>query len=285
MERSDNLASSPESSRLAVALTQDYAKAIDNYRIQRLMNILPAARKRKATKENIPSDRSMFSCERYQFFLDAPFEICNQCCSVMKKRPAADYKKRTGRNPMTAETASESRLRTQIWLKQGCNAFDAKKPKSMPMAFWTEQDILLYLYLHGDEMVDARKSAFEASHPGYTETELEEIYKKGEWGPICSVYGEIIKDNEVDGQLDLEDLGLFDMGRPTLKTTGAQRTGCMYCMFGIHMDKEPNRLQRMKYTHPNAYKLAMKPESEGGLGYKDKIDWINEHGGFHIKYE
>jgi len=42
----------------------------------------------KATMENIPSslpDRSMFSCERYQFFLDAPFEISNQCCKVMSK--------------------------------------------------------------------------------------------------------------------------------------------------------------------------------------------------------
>lgn len=154
---------------------------------------------------------------------------------------------------ITAEMASESRLRTQVWLQQGCNAFEAKKPKSMPMAFWTEQDVLYYIWLNKI--------------------------------PIASVYGDVIKENEVDGQLDLEDLGLFDMGRPTLKTTGVNRTGCMFCLFGIHLEEEPTRLQRMKKTHPKIYEWMMKPESEGGLGYKDKIDWINEHGGMNIKYE
>ena len=285
VDQSKDLPTSWESERLKTALTQDYGKTIDNYRIQRLMDILPM-KKGKATAENIPSkpDRSMFSCERYQFFLDAPFEISQHCCSVMKKAPAKAYSKRTKRQPMTAEMASESRLRTQIWLKQGCNAFDSKKPKSMPLSFWTEADILYYIYLHGDEMIEARKRAFEAENPDFTESELAEIYANGEWGAICSVYGDIIKENEVDGQIDWEDFGLFDMGRPQLKTTGAGRTGCFACLFGIQLEKEPNRLQRMKVTHPKLYKWLMKPEEEGGMGYKDKIDWINEHGGFHIKY-
>ena len=46
---------------------------------------------------------------------------------------------------MTAEMAEESRLRTQEWLKNGCNGFDMKEPKSMPMSFWTEQDIYIYI--------------------------------------------------------------------------------------------------------------------------------------------
>lgn len=194
----------------------------------------------------------MFSVKRYQFFLEAPFEIGNQCCRVMKKSLAHTYRKRTGRFPMTAQMASESKLRTQAWLKLGCNAFDAKEPISNPMAFWTEQDVLLYIY---------------QNHIA-----------------IASVYGDVVKDNEVDGQMDLEDFGLFDMGRPVLKTTGAQRTGCMFCLFGIHMDKSPNRLERMKVTHPKQYEYIMKPEAEGGLGYKDKIDWINEHGDMNIRY-
>lgn len=240
-----------KSERLKTALTGDYGKAIDSYRIQRLMNILPMETG-KATAGNIPSDRSMFSCERYQFFLDAPFEIAPHCCNIMKKSPAGEYQRRTGRMPMMAQMASESRLRTQIWLKQGCNGFDSKKPVSNPMAFWTEQDVLYYIWLNKI--------------------------------PIASVYGDVVKENEVEGQLDLEDLGLFDIGRPLLKTTGCTRTGCMFCLFGIQLEKEPNRLQRMKITHPKQYEWIMKPESEGGLGYKDKIDWINEHGGFHIKY-
>ena len=241
----------------------------------------------KKKKGTIPksTDRSMFSCERYQFFLDAPFEICNMCCNVMKKNPAKDYQKKTHRMPMTAQMASESRLRTQTWLKQGCNAFDAKKPISTPMAFWTEQDVLLYLYLHGEEMVGMRKRMFEKKHPGFSDDELNEIYKAGEWNVIASVYGEIVKENEVEGQMDFEDLGLFDLGRPVLKTTGLNRTGCMFCLYGVHLEKEPNRLQRMKETHPKQYDYIMRSESDGGLGYKEKLDWINEHGNMNIKYE
>lgn len=207
------------------------------------------------TKGSIPSkkDRSMFSCERYQFFLDAPFEIGQQCCNVMKKEPTRRYSKETGRVQITAMMASESRLRTQKWLKQGCNAFDAKKPMSMPMAFWTEQDVLLYIYQNNI--------------------------------PIASVYGEVIKENEVDGQLDMADLGLFGIGIPILKTTGCQRTGCVFCGFGAHREKEgEGRFERLKITHPHLYEYIMKPKEEGGLNYKEVIDWINEHGNLEIRY-
>ena len=210
----------------------------------------------KTKKENIPKkDKSMFSQERYQFFLDAPFEISNLCCNVMKKEPVHRYQKKTGRNPMTAQMASESRLRTQNWLKSGCNGFDLKSPISNPMAFWTEQDVLLYIY----------------------HTKL----------PICSVYGEVVKDGGIDGQMDMEDLfgkELFDLGRPTLKTTGAHRTGCMFCGFGCHLEKGEGRFERIKRTHPKQYDYIMRPWEEGGLNYKEVIDWINEHGNFNIKY-
>lgn len=47
---------------------------------------------------------------------------------------------------MTAQMASESRLRAMNWLKNGCNGFDMKSPISNPMSFWTEQDVLEYIY-------------------------------------------------------------------------------------------------------------------------------------------
>lgn len=34
---------------------------------------------------------------------------------------------------------------------------------------------------------------------------------------------------------------------------GYSRTGCMFCMFGAHLEKEPNRFQLMKQTHPQIY--------------------------------
>lgn len=217
--------------------------------------------KENPIKVNIPSqDRSMYSLEKYKFFLEAPFEISNKCCNVMKKNPTHKYSKDTGRKPMTAQMASESRLRTQKWVQNGCNGFDMKNPISNPMAFWTEQDVLLYIY--------NRKL------------------------PICSVYGEVVKDvgaDNIEGQMDLSDLpeefGIFDLGNPLLKTTGCNRTGCMFCGYGCHLEKEgEGRFKRMKVTHPKTYEWIMKPTEDGGLGYKEVIDWINEHGNLNIRY-
>lgn len=203
-----------------------------------------------------------YSIEHYKYLLDAPFLISHKCCNVMKKTPVYDYGKKTGRVPITAQMASESLLRTQNWLLHGCNAFDAKKPISNPMSFWTEQDVLLYI----------------------NQNNL----------PICSVYGAIIEDrsgtDEVEGQLTISDIegfenmGTFDAKPLPLKTTGCSRTGCMFCGFGCHLESSPNRFEKMKITHPKQYEWIMKPWDEGGLGYKEVIDWINEHGNLHIKY-
>lgn len=56
---------------------------------------------------------------------------------------------------------------------------------------------------------------------------------------IASVYGEIVKEN-----------GKW-------KTTGVNRTGCMFCMYGLHLEGHPNRFERMKETHPKQYAYIM----------------------------
>ena len=210
-------------------------------------------------KDGVPS-RAKYSQEKYQFMLNAPFDIASYCCDVMKKDPVHRYAKQTGRKPITAQMAAESRLRTQKWLQNGCNGFDLKNPISNPMAFWTEQDVLAYIKTNNL--------------------------------PIASVYGDVIEDggeDGIDGQMRFDELdpsfGKFDLGLPLLKTTGCNRTGCMFCGFGCHLEKEgEGRFENMKETHPKQYELIMKPWSEGGLGYKEVIDWINENGGFDSKY-
>lgn len=74
--------------------------------------------------------------------------------------------------------------------------------------------------------------------------------------PYAPVYGEIVDEN----------------GK--LKTTGASRTGCMFCMFGVHLEKEPNRFQCMKITHPKIHDYCMKPMADGGLGLAEVLDFI-----------
>lgn len=73
--------------------------------------------------------------------------------------------------------------------------------------------------------------------------------------PYCSIYGSIVS---VGG----------------LSTTGAERTGCMFCGFGCHREKEPNRFQMMKETHPKIYDFCMKPIENGGLGMDEVLNYI-----------
>lgn len=196
---------------------------------------------------------SIFNYSKYLWAAGSPFMISNKCCDVMKKAPSHAYSAKTKRYPILGTMATESKLRTTDWLRFGCNGFDMKLPRSAPMSFWTEQDVLLYIYQNKI--------------------------------PIASVYGEVIKEKEVDGQLDFEDLGIFDLGLPMLKTTGCKRTGCMFCGFGCHNEKPgEGRFERMKLTHPKQYQWIMKPWKDGGLGYKEVIDWLNEHGNLDIRY-
>lgn len=38
---------------------------------------------------------------------------------------------------------------------------------------------------------------------------------------------------------------------------GETRTGCMFCMFGVHMEARPNRFDRMEIIHPKEYNACM----------------------------
>lgn len=50
---------------------------------------------------------------------------------------------------------------------------------------------------------------------------------------------------------------------------GWERTGCMWCAFGVHLEDEPNRFQRMAKTHPNLYRYCMDK-----LGLADVLDYM-----------
>jgi len=204
-----------------------------------------------------------FFSNRYNFskwkpLLEVDFKISNKCCNIMKKKPIKDYSKKRGKLPITAQTAEESQLRKQQWLKNGCNGFCMKHPISNPMSFWTEQDILQYI----------------------KQTHL----------PIASVYGEIItKKDGIEYSSTLCNCGA------KLCTTGCNRTGCIFCGFGAHLEKGENRFQRLKRTHPKQYEYCLdggaydtdglwKPTKDG-LGMKHVFDELNRiYGKDFIKY-
>ena len=201
--------------------------------------------------------KSTFCCDNWSFLYDSPFLVSSRCCDIMKKSPAHHYETQTGRKRMTAMMADESRLRTQRWLLNGCNAFDSTSPNSSPMSFWTEQDVLRYIAKYNV--------------------------------PYCrEIYGDIVRkttNDDCDGQVTWGDV----LDQPftedeELETTGAKRTGCVFCMFGCHLEKQPNRFQRLKKTHPQLWNYCinggefnedgMWQPSRTGLGLGFVLDYI-----------
>ena len=156
---------------------------------------------------------------KYRHLINSPFPISHKCCDVMKKKPIKKYEKTTGKVPFIGTLAEESALRIQSYLKTGCNSFNSKRPNSTPLGFWTEQDILEYIYKYNL--------------------------------PINEAYGKVL----------IED-GKY-------KTTKCSRTGCIACGFGVHLEKSPNRFERMKEDYPNQYSYYFNK-----LNYKEICDYI-----------
>lgn len=84
-------------------------------------------------------------------------------------------------------------------------------------------------------------NSFEAKNPSskpisfWREQDiLEYLYKYKV--PYASVYGDI--------KVDRKDKYF---------TTGCSRTGCIFCGYGCHLEKEPNRFQMLKKSHPKLW--------------------------------
>ena len=69
----------------------------------------------------------------------------------------------------------------------------------------------------------------------WTEQDIYQYIKEFDV-PYCSVYGDILQDNK----------GKY-------YTTKVDRTGCMFCMFGVHREKSPNKFEKMRETHPKLH--------------------------------
>lgn len=79
--------------------------------------------------------------------------------------------------------------------------------------------------------------------------------------PVPEIYGQIVRDP--DG---------------TLRTTGAQRTGCSMCGFGIHMEKRPHRFDQLRQRNPKEWEYLMyhlcKDENGEDYGWGRVLDYI-----------
>ena len=209
---------------------------------------------------------SQFNKEKWLPLVYTPFLISHYCCAKMKKAPMHKYQHDKGYKPILATLAEESRVRKHGWIRHGCNAFDSKDPKSQPMSFWTEQDVLTYLVKYDV--------------------------------PIASVYGEIVSIGSDGNAYPPTDI----MGKPlcNLKCTGCQRTGCAFCAFGMHLEKKgKTRFHILAEVEPRKYEFALEggqwvdnprydptaPKYDGDwLNWNPKQIWVPSKKGLGMRY-
>lgn len=169
-------------------------------------------------------EKSQFNKDKWLPLVYIPVKISHYCCFKIKKQPLHQYQSEHKYKPIIATLTEESRVRKQGWIRHGCNAFDSKTPTSQPMSFWTEQDVLAYIVLYNL--------------------------------PLASVYGDVVGvDN--DGNC-YEPLDLSGKPMCSLKCTGFQRTGCAFCAFGLHLEKnKKTRFQLLAEIEPKKYAYAI----------------------------
>ena len=193
-------------------------------------------------------EMSQFNKDKWLPAVELPFLISHFCCDKTKQEPLQRYQREHKYAPIVATLTEESRLRKQAWYRNGCNAFGAEEPKSQPMSFWKEQDVLAYIVRYGIE--------------------------------IASVYGDVVMKDDGGNIYPMDD----DLRAPYchLECTGCKRTGCVYCCFGAHRDKDgEKRFLLLADYEPRQYEYAMSGGQWVDNPYYDPVapkydgDWKN----------
>lgn len=151
---------------------------------------------------------------KWRELIDAPFEISERCCEVLKKEPFRRYESETGRRPVVFTTIDEGGSRGQSYLRTGCNSFEDGHEKSRPFSIFTKADTWEYAMRWN--------------------IRFAEVY-----------YDRTIEVKQMDGSVQVEDLKAVD------------RTGCTFCLFGIHLETGENRMQKMARSHPKFHDLII----------------------------
>lgn len=218
-----------------------------------------------------PSEFKKSMYAKYKPITEMDFNVSDKCCYNMKENPIDNYAKTVRKKPIIAIMASESKKRETAWLKTGCNAFDGKRPVSKPMSFWTEQDVLQYIKENNISIA-----------PVYGDIVRVDDYYQDTGGTYCE-------------RINFSDMGLMEDCGEKLMTTGCDRTGCIFCAFGCHLEKRESRFQRLKKTHPRQYEYCIGggeydeagiwQPSKDGLGMGHVFDELNRiYGDGFIRY-
>ena len=173
------------------------------------------------------------------------FLVSSKCCYYLKEKPCDDWAREHNSVPFLGLMASEGGRRAKALMMHGCNYFGKSAIRSAPFAIFSRDDIL--------RMALEMNDWYQTHYSEYGFEPLESTIPK--------IYGEIKQNHK----------GEF-------YTTGAKRTGCDICGFGVHMEKRPNRFDLLKERNPKAWDYWMfnvcQDESGNRYGWAKVLDYI-----------
>ena len=160
--------------------------------------------------------------------------------------------------------ASEKGQREEALTDHGCNYYGKTVMRSAPFAPYLRNDILA-LAQEMDKWYHEHTDIFERLY-------YEQPYSRDGKGnvipyePIKSIIPEIY------GKIAVDDKG-------NLETTGAKRTGCSMCGFGIHKEGRPHRFDKLRERNPKEwefymYRCCTDPDTGEKYGWGKVLDYI-----------
>lgn len=170
------------------------------------------------------------------------FPVSNKCCLYIKEQPCDQWAKEHNSRPFLGLMASEGGQREEALTDHGCNYFGKTVIRSAPFTPFLRQDILM-LAKEMDKWYHQHLVIFEEAFHEQPYGQNQDGSLK-EYEPVESIIPEIY------GAIEQKTDG-------TLYTTGAQRTGCSMCGFGIHMEKRPHRFDQLRIRNPKEWEFWM----------------------------
>lgn len=170
------------------------------------------------------------------------FQVSKDCCYWLKEKPCDDWAKSHNSFPYLGMMASEGGQREEALVEHGCNYYGATVTRSAPFAIFMRQDILT-LALEMNQWYLDHINVFE-------ELYYQQPYSKDKYGNVIPYEPLTTIIPEIYGTIERHPNG-------TLYTTGAQRTGCSMCGFGIHLEKRPHRFDMLREQNPKEWEFYM----------------------------
>lgn len=192
------------------------------------------------------------------------FRVSNDCCYYLKEKPCDDWAKQHKSFPYLGMMASEGGQREEALIEHGCNYYGATVMRSAPFAIFMRNDILR-LAQEMDDYYHEHIKDFEDlyySQPYSKDADGKVIPYEPLKTIVPEIYGTI--ESDIEGNL---------------RTTGAQRTGCSMCGFGIHLEDRPHRFDLLRERSPKEwefwmYKCATDKETGEKFGWGRVLDYI-----------